>query len=115
MGGDAETLAFYTREAEAYAEFAGGHTVPAVMRDFAGMLPTGARVLASAGAEVELSGEQTVLTLTGDRCSNGPHLYYPNPGGPGGTGAHANIVACGLGTSHPAPASPSINTSRRSR
>ena len=25
------------------------------------------------------------LVITADKCSNGPHLYYPNPGGPGGT------------------------------
>ena len=36
------------------------------------------------------------------RCLNGS-----------GIGAQANIVACGLGTSHPAECSPSINTSRR--
>ena len=47
---------------------------------------TGARVLMTAAQEIELDGERTVLTVTADRCSNGPHLYYPNPGGPGGTG-----------------------------
>ena len=26
------------------------------------------------------------LVVSGDRCSNGPHVYYPSPGGPGGTG-----------------------------
>jgi acetyl-CoA acetyltransferase len=47
---------------------------------------TGARVVASAASEVEVSKERVVLTLTADRCSNGPHIYYPNPLGPGGTG-----------------------------
>jgi acetyl-CoA acetyltransferase len=47
---------------------------------------TGARVVASAAAEVESSGEGVILTITADRCSNGPHIYYPNPLGPGGTG-----------------------------
>ena len=47
---------------------------------------TGARVLMTAAQEIELDGERTVLTVTADRCSNGPHLYYPNPTGPGGTG-----------------------------
>ena len=47
---------------------------------------TGARVLLTAAQEIELDGERTVLTVTADRCSNGPHVYYPNPAGPGGTG-----------------------------
>lgn len=47
---------------------------------------TGARVLLTAAQEIELDGERTVLTVTADRCSNGPHVYYPNPTGPGGTG-----------------------------
>jgi acetyl-CoA acetyltransferase family protein len=47
---------------------------------------TGARVLATAAAELETAPDQTLLTLTADRCSNGPHIYYPNPAGPGGTG-----------------------------
>jgi len=47
---------------------------------------TGARVVSSAAAEVELSEERTVLTITADRCSNGAHLYYPDPMGPGGKG-----------------------------
>ena len=45
MSGDSGTLAFYDNEAEAYAEFAAGHAVPDVLRDFAGMLPDGASVL----------------------------------------------------------------------
>jgi acetyl-CoA acetyltransferase len=51
---------------------------------------TGARVMALAGFELETTsnaGEQrAILTITADRCSNGPHVYYPNPLGPGGTG-----------------------------
>lgn len=47
---------------------------------------TGARVVASAASDVESSGERVILTITADRCSNGPHVYYPNPLGPGGTG-----------------------------
>jgi acetyl-CoA acetyltransferase len=47
---------------------------------------TGARVVASAASEVEVSDERVTLTITADRCSNGPHIYYPNPLGPGGTG-----------------------------
>ena len=47
---------------------------------------TGARVLATAAFEMESEEDRTILTITCDRCSNGPHLYYPNPLGPGGTG-----------------------------
>jgi acetyl-CoA acetyltransferase family protein len=47
---------------------------------------TGARIVSSAAAELEMGGDRTILTITADRCSNGPHIYYPNPLGPGGTG-----------------------------
>lgn len=47
---------------------------------------TGARVVGSAAAEVEAGDDRVILTITADRCSNGPHVYYPNPLGPGGTG-----------------------------
>lgn len=47
---------------------------------------TSARVLASAAMEVETGISHTVLTITCDRTSNGPHIYYPNPLGPGGKG-----------------------------
>lgn len=47
---------------------------------------TGARVVGTAAADVELGKDRLVLTITADRCSNGPHIYYPNPLGPGGTG-----------------------------
>jgi acetyl-CoA acetyltransferase len=58
---------------------------------------TGARALAAAASEVELAGERTVLSITTDRCSNGPHIYYPDPGGPGGTGAHEDWVLDSFG------------------
>jgi acetyl-CoA acetyltransferase len=51
---------------------------------------TGARVMALSGFELQASArlgeDRVILTLTADRCSNGPHIYYPNPLGPGGTG-----------------------------
>ncbi len=47
---------------------------------------TGARVLASSAFEVETGANRAVLALALDRCSNGPHIYYPNPLGPGGRG-----------------------------
>src|SRR5262245_12374922 len=58
---------------------------------------TGARTLATAAAEVEVSGERTVLAIAADRCSNGPHVYYPNPLGPGGTGDKEDIVLDSFG------------------
>jgi len=53
---------------------------------------TGARTIATAAAEVDASGQATLLAVTADRCSNGPHVYYPNPLGPGGTGDREDIV-----------------------
>jgi acetyl-CoA acetyltransferase family protein len=58
---------------------------------------TGARSLAVAGAEVETTGERTMLAITADRCSNGPHIYYPNPMGPGGTGDKEDWVMDSFG------------------
>ncbi|MGE5263430.1 MAG: thiolase family protein [Acidobacteriota bacterium] len=47
---------------------------------------TGARVLASSAFEVETGANRAILAMTLDRCSNGPHVYYPNPLGTGGKG-----------------------------
>jgi acetyl-CoA acetyltransferase family protein len=47
---------------------------------------TGARIVSSAAAELEMGADRAILTITADRCSNGPHIYYPNPLGPGGMG-----------------------------
>ena len=51
---------------------------------------TSARVMASAASACSLGSSSgakgPVLALTADRISNGPHLYYPNPAGPGGMG-----------------------------
>ncbi len=47
---------------------------------------TSARVVASACQEIRAGSAACVLALTTDRISNGPHLYYPDPLGPGGTG-----------------------------
>jgi acetyl-CoA acetyltransferase family protein len=58
---------------------------------------TGARTIASAAAEVDASGEQTLLAVTADRCSNGAHVYYPNPLGPGGMGDKEDIVMDSFG------------------
>jgi acetyl-CoA acetyltransferase len=39
----------------------------------------------------------TALVVNCDRTSNGPHLYYPNPRGPGGTGAAEDWVMDNFG------------------
>jgi len=53
---------------------------------------TGVRVLLAGVQEIECGLAQAALAVTCDRTSNGPHLYYPNPRGPGGTGAHEDWV-----------------------
>lgn len=53
---------------------------------------TGVRVLLAAAQEVDAGMSDVALAVTCDRTSNGPHLYYPNPRGPGGTGAHEDWV-----------------------
>ena len=66
-----------------------GHVAgPTVMQACA----TGVRVLFAAAQEIEAGLCGSSLALTCDRTSNGPHLYYPNPKGPGGTGAHEDWV-----------------------
>lgn len=58
---------------------------------------TGARTLATAAGEVEAGTDRTMLAVTADRCSNGPHIYYPNPKGPGGTGTKEDWVLDSFG------------------
>jgi acetyl-CoA acetyltransferase family protein len=53
---------------------------------------TSARCLQMASQEVADEGSDCVLVMTADKCSNGPHLYYPNPSAPGGTGVHEDCV-----------------------
>ena len=47
---------------------------------------TSARVIGSAAFEVEIGNgaNRAILCVTADRTSNGPHMTYPNPIGPGG-------------------------------
>ncbi len=47
---------------------------------------TSARALATAALEVEAGMRGAVLAVCADRCSNGPHIYYPDPAGIGGRG-----------------------------
>jgi acetyl-CoA acetyltransferase len=53
---------------------------------------TSVRCLLAANQEIESGMAETALVVTADRTSNGPHLYYPNPMGPGGTGDHEDWV-----------------------
>ena len=53
---------------------------------------TSVRCLLSATQEIETGMAETALVVTCDRTSNGPHIYYPNPAGPGGTGRHEDWV-----------------------
>lgn len=47
---------------------------------------TSARVIGSAAQTVETGSSDSILCITADRTSNGPHLLYPNPNNPGGRG-----------------------------
>ena len=53
---------------------------------------TGARVLLNAASEIQVGMATTALAITADRVSNGPHIVYPAPGGPGGTAASEDQV-----------------------
>lgn len=53
---------------------------------------TSARILSSAASAISLGQSDMVLALAADRVSNGPHLYYPDPKGPGGMGISENWV-----------------------
>jgi acetyl-CoA acetyltransferase len=53
---------------------------------------TGVRTLLAAAQEIEAGMAHTALAINCDRTSNGPHLYYPNPHGPGGTGTAEDWV-----------------------
>ncbi len=47
---------------------------------------TSVRCLMTAAEEINSGRSGVALVQCADRLSNGPHLYYPNPRGPGGTG-----------------------------
>lgn len=58
---------------------------------------TGARSLLAAAQEIESGLSETALVVTCDRTSNGPHVYYPNPMGAGGTGSAEDWVLDNFG------------------
>jgi acetyl-CoA acetyltransferase len=58
---------------------------------------TGVKCTEYGGSEVELGRSEIFLALTADKCSNGPHIYYPNPLGPGGQGDKEDWVMDNFG------------------
>ncbi len=58
---------------------------------------TSVRCLFAAAQEIEAGAATTALVVACDRTSNGPHLYYPNPAAPGGTGTAENWVLDNFG------------------
>jgi acetyl-CoA acetyltransferase family protein len=58
---------------------------------------TSAKCVASASEDIELGNNEAILVVTCDRTSNGPHVYYPNPMGIGGTGDKEDWVLDNFG------------------
>lgn len=57
----------------------GGHTIGQACA-------TSVRCMLAGAQEIEVGMASAALVVACDRTSNGPHIYYPNPTGPGGTG-----------------------------
>lgn len=53
---------------------------------------TGVRALIAGASEIQTGLASVALTITADRCSNGPHIYFPAPRSPGGTGTTEDQV-----------------------
>ncbi len=54
---------------------------------------TSARLIGQAAGEVDQAGgERCILGIAADRCSSGPHIYYPDGSGPGGMGTAEDWV-----------------------
>jgi acetyl-CoA acetyltransferase family protein len=53
---------------------------------------TGARIVATACGDIQAGRSRCALAVAADRVSNGPQIYYPDPGGMGGTGHHETWV-----------------------
>ncbi len=53
---------------------------------------TGARIVFAGASEVQLGMSKQAIVVAGDRCSNGPHIYYPAPKGIGGYGQSEDQV-----------------------
>jgi acetyl-CoA acetyltransferase len=53
---------------------------------------TSAACVAHAAAAVDARGSEATLVVTTDKCSNGAHIVYPDPTGPGGKGESEDWV-----------------------
>lgn len=53
---------------------------------------TSVRLLQTLANDIQTGGGSIALAIAADRVSNGPHIYYPAPHGPGGTGEHEDWV-----------------------
>ncbi|HLS51161.1 MAG TPA: thiolase family protein, partial [Burkholderiaceae bacterium] len=53
---------------------------------------TSVRLLQTLANDIQTGGGSVALAIAADRVSNGPHIYYPAPHGPGGTGEHEDWV-----------------------
>jgi acetyl-CoA acetyltransferase len=58
---------------------------------------TSVRCIVEAAQELESGSATVYLAATADRTSNGPHVFYPNPTGAGGTGDSENLVLDSFG------------------
>jgi acetyl-CoA acetyltransferase len=58
---------------------------------------TGVRCIVYSAQEIQTSSADVYLAVTADKCSNGPHTYYPKPDGQGGTGATEDWVLDNFG------------------
>lgn len=58
---------------------------------------TGVRLLSMGAQEIQSGAASVALLVAADRCSNGAHVYYPEPGRPGGTGTHEDWVLDNFG------------------
>jgi acetyl-CoA acetyltransferase len=53
---------------------------------------TGVRLLLSGVHEVGSGMAKVAIAVSADRCSNSPHVYYPEPSRAGGVGTHEDVV-----------------------
>lgn len=58
---------------------------------------TSVRCVVQSAMELQMGSGTAWLAAAADRTSNGPHVYYPDPGGPGGTGVAENWVLDNFG------------------
>jgi acetyl-CoA acetyltransferase len=53
---------------------------------------TGVRIMLAASQELQAGMASCAVAVACDRTSNGPHIYYPNPAAPGGTGTGEDFI-----------------------